>query len=117
MIIINGKPISGKNISVSGNKVIVDGKEVSGLEEQKVINIEVTGDIQTLQSGNGSVSVKGDVGSIETVNGDIEIEGDVKLNIKTVNGDVSCGAVGGSVSSVNGSIKTRKENEKKIVGP
>lgn len=117
MIIINGKTISGKNISVSGNKVIVDGKEVSDLEEQKVINIEVTGDIQTLQSGNGSVSVKGDVGSIETVNGDIEIEGDVKLNIKTVNGDVSCGAVGGSVSSVNGSIKTRKENEKKIVGP
>ena len=115
MIEINGLKITGSNITVSGNKAIVDGKEVKGLEEQKNITINVTGDITNLQSGNGNVSVKGFVGSVETVNGEISIEGGVTHSVKTVNGDVRCGSVGGSVSSVNGSIKTVKENEKKTV--
>lgn len=110
MIEINGRSFSGSNISIIGGKVIVDGKEVDGLQDEKEINIVVNGDIETLQSGNGNVSVTGSAGSVQTVNGGVEITGNVTGSIKTVNGDIRCGEVHGSVNSVNGNI-TRKGNE------
>lgn len=117
MIEINGRSFLGSNINIVGGKVIVDGKEVDGLQDEKEINIVVNGDIKTLQSGNGNVSVTGSVDSVQTVNGEIKITGSVGNSVKTVNGDVHCGEVHGSVNSVNGDIKTRKENEssKKVV--
>lgn len=111
MIEINGVSFSGSNISIVGGKVIVDGKEVDGLQDEKEINIVVNGDIKSLQSGNGNVSVAGAVESVQTVNGEIKISGSVAGSVKTVNGDVYCGEVHGSVNSVNGNIKTRKGNE------
>lgn len=111
MIEINGRSFSGSNISIVGGKVIVDGKEVDGLQDEKQINIVVNGDIETLQSGNGNVTVSGVTGSVQTVNGEIEITGSVGGSVKTVNGNVRCGEVRGSVNSVNGNIKPRKGNE------
>lgn len=122
-ITINGVTYSGENSIVAvGNKVMIDGKDVT--PDSKVINITVDGNINsvsaqycqkivvngtanTVSSQSGDIECKDVTGSVETMSGDIDA-GNVGGDITTMSGDVKCGTVAGSVRTTTGDIKNAK---------
>lgn len=122
-ITINDTTYSGKNVSVRGSKVIVNGINVTPNNTLKV-NIIVEGNIDTLDVDEAEkIAIEGTVGSVKTQSGDVYIKGnvngdvnstsgtincgDVKENVKTTSGTVKCRNVGGNVKTVSGSIKRK----------
>ena len=105
---INGKTFQDHNISISGNKVIIDGVVQTDSEFKcQVINIEINGDVGSIHSEAADVTVSGSVtGSIKTSSGDIEC-GDVQGDVSSMSGDVKCGVVHGDVSTMSGDIRRR----------
>lgn len=106
---INGLTITaGRNISVVGNRVFVDGKDVT--PDAKDIKIEVAGNVEQLEvDACNSVSITGDVGHVVTQSGDVSIEGSVGGSVQTMSGDVDCGgSIAGSVSTMSGDVKHRR---------
>lgn len=100
-VTINGKTYVGRNITINGNKVSVDGNVV---EEAVNIYINVTGNVEKINT-TGDIKVHGNVGSAETGAGDIVIEGNVSGNVETGAGDIVIkGNVAGEVSTCAGSI-------------
>ena len=105
---INGKIYSGDIIIVSGNKVVIDGKEIK--EESKVMNITIDGNIDTLSvDACEKISVTGSVENLKTMSGDVEVTGDVNGSIKTMSGDIRCKYCCGSVQTLSGDIYTEKQ--------
>lgn len=104
-IVIDGREFRGKNISITGKKVIVDGVEQDG-ELIGDVKIDIHGDVEKIDSGSGSVTVSGSCGTVQTMSGDVEC-GNVSGNVKTMSGDVTCGSIGGSVSTMSGDIRHR----------
>lgn len=122
MIVVNNKSYIGKSITISGNKVIVDGVDVT--PDSKEISISVQGDIDTLNvdyckeikiegnvnrlnNGSGDVTCNSVLNGVKTGSGDVEcdtIEGDVS----TGSGDVKCETITGSVRTGSGNIKYKK---------
>ena len=100
-VTINGKTYTGRNITINGSKVSVDGKVV---EEAVSIYINVTGNVEKINT-TGDVEVHGNVGSVETGAGDIDIIGDVSGNVETGAGDIVIkGNVAGDIETGAGSI-------------
>ena len=112
MININGMSFNGSNISISNNKIYVDGKRVDEqFEDQKTFNIVVDGPLSKLDVENAeSIEIKGDVGSIKTTNGNVQVSGSVNGDVKTVNGNVNAINIDGKVSTVNGNINEKWKN-------
>lgn len=107
VITINGVNYSGTNIIMDGNgNLIIDGESVMQIQE-KVVNVNIEGDVDEVSTTNGGVTVEGAVGSVETTNGDIDIDGDVAKDVRTTNGNVIARVIHGSVKTVNGNIKTK----------
>lgn len=107
IITINGSTYSGSSITVNGNQVIIDGKNVT--PDSKVINISVNGNIEELKVDVCTkVEVEGSVKNITTKSGDVEVTGDVYGSIQTMSGDVDCGNIQGSVSTMSGDIKHKR---------
>lgn len=106
-VMINGVSYAGNNISVVGNKVIIDGKEQTGSTgDDKIVNITVNGDIHELKVGNAAdVIVTGNCEIVSVQNGNVAITGYVGGDVNNVNGDIRCGSVHGSVKTVNGDIR------------
>jgi hypothetical protein len=122
-ITINGVTYQGGNSVVAiGNKVLIDGKDVT--PDAKIINITVDGDIdsvsaeycqkiivngnaKTVTSQSGDIECKDVTGSVKTMSGDVEA-GNVGGDISTMSGDVKCGTVAGSVRTTTGDIKNAK---------
>jgi hypothetical protein len=105
---INGMSITaGRNISISNNRIFVDGKDVT--PDAKDIKIEIVGNVDRMEADCcNRVFVTGDTGSVATQSGDVEIGGSVSGSVQTMSGDVDCGgAIGGSVSTMSGDIKHR----------
>lgn len=101
-IVINGKRIavSGNNITVINDQVLVDGKVVeTGLSG--IVEVKFEGDLANLRC-SGSATVNGEV------KGNVEAGGSIKCsNVgKSVDagGSVSCGNVGGDIDA-GGSVK------------
>lgn len=108
MIIINGQKFHGNSISMSGNKIIIDGKEVTDVSKShdKEINIIVDGNIDTIDIPEvQTLVVKGNCETLKTMSGNINIEGDVTGNVKTMSGNVTCGNVGGRVKTMSGDVR------------
>jgi hypothetical protein len=107
-IFINGRQIfsSGGSISVMNGKVTIDGEDVDlGQFKEKVINIVVEGNVNSITSSSADITVNGNSGSISTSSGDIKAKGDVSGSITTMSGDVSVkGKVEGNVSTMSGDI-------------
>ncbi|MCK9311820.1 MAG: hypothetical protein M0P26_06045 [Bacteroidales bacterium] len=99
IIIINGKrmSVSGSNISISNNKVCVDGKLVIDEVATEPVKLIVEGDLFKVKS-EGPVEVTGDV------KGDISAAGSVHCNDVSGNltamGSVHCGNVGGNATAM-----------------
>ena len=102
-IIINGKSYIGSSVKVSGNKITINGTDVT--PDTKVINIQIDGDVDSIDVDYcEKVVVNGNVKSLNTTSGDVEC-GDVQGDIKGTSGDIQCGNVGGSVRTVSGDVK------------
>ncbi|WP_407305814.1 hypothetical protein [Acinetobacter sp.] len=100
---INGAYISGSNIFIRGNKIMVDGQDHT--PDAKIINIEVHGNIQALNvDACEKVTVHGSAGSVITISGDVVIGGNVTGGVRTVSGDVNCGDVHGDIDTVSGDV-------------
>lgn len=105
---INGRSFSGQNINIVGGVVTVDGVVQEGGEfTEKVLNITVEGDMQSLRTSNGSVTVNGSVGKVETTNGSVLVDQGVG-SVRTTNGNVTAETITGSVNTVNGNIRSKK---------
>lgn len=104
---INGVNYSGRNITISGNKVYIDG--VDNTPESKNISIVVNGDLESLKADNcNTIEVTGSVMALNTISGDVKVGGNVDGSVKTMSGDVLCGSVGGNISTMSGDVKYRK---------
>ena len=105
MVVINGKKYSGNSVSVMDNKVFIDGKRVDQSDDEKVINIVVEGNINSLEVDScEKLEVTGNCGNVASKNGNIRINGDVSGDVTNKNGDIDCFNVGGDVSTKNGDV-------------
>lgn len=103
---INGKSYVGKNISVKGNTVVVDGAIQETLTES-YIQVLVQGDVDTIQLTSGVIDVQGNVGNIRTTSGDVRAS-NVSGNVVTTSGDVTCKSITGDVTTLSGDIVTTR---------
>jgi len=97
MIKVNGKVynVSGNNVSVVNGVVKVDGKVIDESMKNSVMQIEITGELMSLQT-DASVScqnVQGDVKAGGSVNCD-----DVRGNVMA-GGSVNCDDIGGNLTA------------------
>lgn len=108
-IIIGDKIFSGDNISISRNRVIINGTDITDqLPDQKHYNIVVDGPVNSINcDACDQITVHGAVGSIKTMSGDVEC-GDVDGSISTMSGDVDCGTVSGNIKTMSGDVKHKK---------
>lgn len=108
-ISINGIDIvAGRNIRVSGNRVFIDGKDVT--PDAKDIKIEVSGNVDRLEADAcNTIFVTGDANHIATQSGDVRVAGNIGGSVQTMSGDVDCeGQIGGSVSTMSGDVRHRR---------
>lgn len=105
-ITINGQTIETRNGSViiSGNKIYVDGKNVT--PDAKEISISVDGDVNRVECDAClTISVTGNVHDIKSTSGDVKIDGDVAGDISTMSGDVVVGGdVAGDLNTMSGDV-------------
>ncbi len=102
-ISINGKNLFGSNISINGNKIIIDGKDVT--PNEKVINIVVNGNIDNLGVDScDKIEIHGDVNKLKNMSGDIEC-GNIKESVSSGSGNIKCkGYIGGDVETGSGNV-------------
>ena len=106
MIKINNKTFRGNNITITDNKVMIDGKDVT--PDAKTINIVVEDSIQSIKADVcETITVYGNCNKVDTMSGDVECR-DVTGNVKTMSGDVDAHSIGGSVQTMSGDIKYKK---------
>ena len=106
---VNGKTIRvrGNNISISNDRIIVDGRIVEESFDVPSITVIVEGDCRSLNT-RGNVEIKGNAGNVDC-SGSCHIEGNVIGNVDA-SGSVTCGDVGGDIDA-SGSVRcTRKLN-------
>lgn len=118
-ISINGRTFSGNNLSMVGNRIIVDGRDVTddtGVEMKSILEVKITGDVQDVSCDRGLTivgTVRGNIDAKAAVNCD-SVGGDIKaggaVNCDDVqgsvyaNGSVNCDDIGGSVQA-GGSVR------------
>lgn len=102
---IDGRDFVGHNVTIKGDRVIVDGVEQDGSLVGPV-SVTVHGDVEALDGGFAEVTVTGSCGSVKTMSGDVRC-GDVTGDVGTMSGDVTCGKVAGNVKTMSGDINGR----------
>ena len=104
---VNGKTIrvSGNNISIINDKIVVDGKVLDDSMDCKNITVIVEGDCNKLDT-TGAVTVQGNCGSVDC-SGSCTVYGNVTGNIDA-SGSVTCGDVGGDIDA-SGSVRCIKK--------
>jgi hypothetical protein len=109
MIRINNNNYVGRSITISGNKIIIDGKDVTAdHSDSKEISITVNGDIDNLDVDYcKEIAISGNVGKIRSGSGDVTCN-DVTGNVQTGSGDVKTTTITGSVRTGSGDIKYKK---------
>lgn len=114
MITINGKTYKGNNLSMSGGKILIDGKEVSNTDEfeEKEVYIAINGSLETLEVDTCNEIVIGhNCGQVKTTNGNVSVNGDIEGDVKTTNGNVLCsGGIKGRIATTNGSVSGKSFN-------
>lgn len=110
-----------KSFKVDRGRLFIDGKDVT--PNDKVINVSIEGDVQTVEvgacemltitgsvqsvkTGSGSVSCSSVNGPVTTGSGDVECS-DISGNVSTGSGDVTCVTISGSVRTGSGDIRMR----------
>ena len=103
---INGQTFSGGDVSVIGNKVIIDGKEVNyDKASSGTLNIIVQGNCGDITSENGNITVNQNTNNVESKNGTINVKGSVGGSVENKNGNIKVqGNVQGNCTTKNGNI-------------
>ena len=101
---INGMTFSGSNVSISGNRVSIDG--VDQTPDSKNITITVTGDLESIKADAvEKITINGMVkGNVKTMSGDVECD-NIGGDVETMSGDVTAGAIAGKVKTMSGDIR------------
>jgi hypothetical protein len=109
MVTIGNKVFTGNNVTISDNRIIIDGKDVTNqLPDQKEYHIQIDGNIEKLECEVcQKITVNGTVKNIKTLSGDVECK-DVLGSIQTMSGNIDCENINGSVSTMSGNIKYKK---------
>ena len=110
-ISINGQVFQSPtgNITMTNNKIIIDGKDVTPSE--KGIYIIVNGDINHLNATHANeINVIGNVDEIRTSSGDVTVAGGVQKSITTSSGDVKIKGNAGNVKTMSGDVKAKNIN-------
>lgn len=100
-VTIDEREFIGRNISMIGNRVIVDGITQEG-ELIGDVNIQVFGNAEYIENTSGQVNVSGNSGNIKTVSGAVTVSGDAD-DISTVSGNVAS-KICGNVKTISGDI-------------
>jgi len=100
---INGQVFTGRSISITGDKVVIDDVVQSG-SLVGPINVVVNGNADSVETIDGKVEVTGTVGRIKTMSGNVQCT-DVAGDVGTMSGDVICHTVIGSAKTMSGDIK------------
>ena len=109
-IVINGKKysnISSGNLTISNNKVYVNGFLIEDLKniEEKNIKIEIYGDKNFISVDScETINVNGNVYNIKLTNGTITCD-DIKNDVTITNGDINANKIFGKCNVINGDIK------------
>ncbi|PHI06610.1 hypothetical protein [Fusobacterium polymorphum] len=109
-IIINGKKynnISSGNLTISNNKVYVNGNLIENLNnrEEKNIKIEIYGDKNFISVDCcENIKINGNVYNIKLTNGTITCD-DVKNDVTITNGDIKANKIFGKCNVINGDIE------------
>lgn len=101
---VNGTTYFGNSIQISNGRVLVDGKEVADHAGSPKIEVNIHGDVDTIEAGSGDVRVNGNAGVIRTGSGDVECR-DVAGTVTTGSGNVRCSAIAGNASTGSGNIR------------
>ena len=92
------------SVSIVGNKIILDGKDVT--PDSKEINIKIEGNVDRLEIDCcQTFLITGNVGNIKSTSGNVEVSGEVKGSVQTISGDVVCGNVSGNISTISGDVR------------
>ena len=104
---INGRYINltGQNVSITDNGIYVNGKPIEEFDESQVpvLRIEITGNVETIETEDADVTVNGRVGSISSKNGNVQAQ-TVEGDIVSKNGNVCVNTCHGSCDTKNGNI-------------
>lgn len=101
--------IIGNNIVYKNGVLTVDGKQVNLPKDQKLVNITVEGNVDSIVSEYSEITINGDVETVSNTSGDIKIIGDVEGDINAVSGDIDVkGHVSGDVQTVSGDISAKQ---------
>lgn len=109
-IIINGKKynnISSGNLTISNNKVYINGNLIENLNnrEEKNIKIEIYGDKNFISVEScENIKINGNVYNIKLTNGTITCD-EVKNDVTITNGDIKANKIFGKCKVINGDIK------------
>ena len=97
---------AGRYITISGNKIIIDGKDVTAdHKDAKEISIVVNGDLENLDVDYcKGIAISGNVGRVRSGSGDVNCSA-VNGNVQTGSGDVECESVSGDVQTGSGDVK------------
>ena len=95
----------GRKIEINGNGAFIDGvpADQSKGEERPVLKIEITGNVETIETEDADVTVNGRVGSISSKNGNVQAQ-TVEGDIVSKNGNVCVNTCHGSCDTKNGNI-------------
>ena len=105
----NGKTINiprGSRFEITDGSFLINGKPIEQYNEADcpIIKIELTGNVESIETESGDVTVNGDVRYVKTMSGDVRcktVEGDVS----TMSGDVTCDNIKGNCSTMSGNIR------------
>lgn len=107
-IIINGMSFFGSKLKITSSSIYVNGKRVLDTLNSHKINIEVNGNLESLDVHTcNSITVNGNTKNIKTSSGDVECD-NVTGNVQTTSGDITCKNVAGDVKTTSGDIEANK---------
>lgn len=98
-VTINGRTYKG-SIRIENNKII--SNDGTSTIDDKVINVTVNGNVDSIETITGTVAVTGNVTQAKTASGDITISGDT-TNATTMSGDISAKKID-SATSMSGDV-------------
>lgn len=88
----NGKTINIPRVSrfeMIDGKVLINGKPFEQYNEADcpIIKIEITGNVESIETESGDVTIQGDASNVNTMSGDVTCD-NIKGHCSTMSGDI-----------------------------
>lgn len=94
-----------KSMTISGGKIIIDGKVANIPTDYPNITINIQGDIERLEVQQcDKINISGNAKRVKTNCGSIDVQGNIEGDAHTNCGSISCNVVEGDAHTNMGSI-------------